>query len=154
MAKLEVKGLEEWILRLDNLSNTTEEICKKALMEAAEIVKEKYKASTASLPTDEKWGTQKKQKRGLRAKDKQGLLDSLGIAPIEKKSDGAIDTKVGYHLYNKDGKANQMIARAANSGTSFMKKTGYIDKTNRASKPLAEAKIKEVIESEINKLNK
>ncbi len=154
MAKLEIVGFDEWLIRLERLTDSTDEICERALMEAAEIVKEKYKASTASISTDEKWGTQKKPKRGIRATEKQGLLNSLGIAPIKKDRAGGMDTKVGYHTYNKEGKANQMIARAANSGTSFMKKSGFIDKANRASKPLAEAKIKEVIESEINKLNK
>ena len=154
MAKLEIVGFDEWLIRLERLTDSTDEVCERALMEAAEIVKEKYKASTASIPTDEKWGTQKKPKRGIRATEKQGLLNSLGIAPIKKDRAGGMDTKVGYHKYNKEGKANQMIARAANSGTSFMKKSGFIDKANRASKPLAEAKIKEVIESEINKLNK
>lgn len=154
MAKLEIKGLEEWIIAVERLEKNSDEICEKALKDAAEVVKEKYITYTSAIPTDEKWGIRKYPKKGIREFEKKDLLKSLGITPINKDKQGNLDIKVGYHQYNEKGIANQLIARASNSGTSFMKKSGFMDKANRVSKPLAKEIIQKSVEDEIRRLTK
>lgn len=145
---------------LQKLGKSTEEIAKKALYEGANIVADEMRAGIDALPTDESWGTQKNPAKGIREKQKQGLQEGFGISPMQNDN-GLINVHVGFSGYNDvkskkypSGQPNQMIARVAESGTSFSRKTPFINSAIRKSRKKAEAKMKEIGEEEINKIMK
>ena len=53
-----------------------------------------------------------------------------------------------------NGQPNALIARAVNSGTSFRKKTRFLDKAVNASKKAAEAAMDAACSREIEKIMK
>lgn len=160
MAKLEFTGLDSYIAELERLRTSAEGITKKALYEGVAIVADDMRDAVEALPTDERWGTQGKPSNGIRKGQKEALASGLGVAPFQSEGD-RIDTLVGFSGYSNyktpkypDGQPLALIARVAESGTSFSKKTPFVRKAVRKAKPKAEAKIKEVFESEIEKTMK
>lgn len=160
MAKIEFSGLDVYMKQMEKLGRSSREIAEKALYEGAGIVADEIKAGIENLPTDENWGTQANPARGIKKKQKQGLQDSFGISPIQDDN-GFINVLAGFDGYNAiktkkrpKGQPNQMIARVAESGTSFSQKTPFFNQAVRRSKPAAEKKMKETFEQEINDLIK
>jgi HK97 gp10 family phage protein len=58
--------------------------------------------------------------------DLQGTLNSLGITPIRRDSEGDWSAKIGFDGYDKKGVANQLKARVMESGSSKQKKKPFI----------------------------
>ena len=91
---------------------------------------------------------------------KEGLLDGFGISRM-KDDDGFVNVKLGFAGYNAtrtdkypQGQPNALIARAVNSGTTFRKKTRFVDKAVSASKKSAEAAMDAACNREIEKIMK
>ena len=150
MAKASIKGLDEFMATLSQLEGDVHRAATKAVYDAAGLAVDVYAQEVKSLPVDQRYGTSSKQKTGPTELEKKGLIDSLGIASFVNEN-GNINTSVGFDGYNEAGKANQLIARSVNSGTSFMKKNPFADRANRKIRRLAKAKMAETFEREINK---
>lgn len=160
MATMKLTGFEEYEKKLSRMGEEAEQIIGKAIYQGADIVADCVKKEIKELPVDEHFGTQKNPAKGIRAIQKKGLLDSFGITPM-KKDDGVYHVKLGFDGYNEmktkkhpKGQPNQMIARAAESGTTFSKKTRFMSRAiNRSKKPM-EAKMGEVVDQEIERIMK
>mgnify|MGYP004696593271 CR=1 FL=1 len=155
MAKITFTGLDIYMEALRRLEKHTGDITKKAIFEGANVVADTVKTNLQNLPTDENWGTQKRPAMGIREEQKDGLVESFGISPLQD-DDGFLNVKVGFDGYNSvktkkypNGQPNQMIARIAESGTSFSKKTPFMRKAIQASKKIAEKKMEETFENGI-----
>lgn len=160
MPKIEFTGLNEYMNALEKLSERSNGITKKALYEGVAVTADEVRASIAALPTDENWGTQKNPSKGIKKAQKQALLDGLGVSGFRQTGD-RIDALVGFSGYSDyktakypNGQPLPLIARVAESGTSFSKKTPFMAKAVRKAKGPAEARMKEVFESEIEKIMK
>lgn len=134
MAKMTVKGLEDYGNRLEKLCKNTEDICKAVVYAGADVIADAIKEGIKSLPTDDGIGTEKKRLKGITNKQKADLINGLGIAAIENK-EGEINTKVGFAGYGSvktkkypKGIPNAMLMRAVESGTSFRQKTPVVRK--------------------------
>lgn len=147
---IKITGLDELMATLDRLGADTEGVLKKGLYEGAGEAYAIYKAETESIPTSNDWGTQARPRAGIRQGEKDDLIASLGIASFGKSPTG-IDTSIGFDGYNRNGQANQLIARASNSGTSFMKKSLFADRAKRKIKKQVSATMTRIIEAEISK---
>lgn len=157
MAKIEFKGLEEYRLKLQHLSALSEErVLGAAVYDGAKIAADIIRQEIRSLPTDERWGTQDYPKSGISQEEKDGLLESFGITPMRNDS-GFVNVKLGFDGYQGKptrkyprGKPNQMIARSAESGTSFMKPTPFmkrgVSKARKAAKTAMAARVEEEID--------
>lgn len=152
MAKWTIgKGIDNYIKDLQDLEFGSEEMAKQAVYEGAKIVTDAVRANIQALPV----GPPREGK--VTQKQKQGLLDGLGIAGFRK--DGSfINVKVGMDGYNGEksrkypkGQPNAMIARALESGSSFAPKHPFIGPAANRTKSAAEKAIQKKLDEEIKK---
>lgn len=145
MATIEMKGIDEYLIKLSRLEKASkEEICGKAIYEGAKIVADSIKANIQALPTDDSFGPSLPGEPPLKGPtqiQKQGLLESFGITTMQDDGTGFLNVKLGFDGYNAkktkkwpNGQPNQMIARSVQSGTSFMKKHEFVKKAVASSR--------------------
>lgn len=165
MARFQVRGMEEYERALSRLGDQSEDIAKRGVYAAVKIVADAVKESLKGLPViegDKKGlppiGTPENPVTGVSRKQKEDLIDSMGVPPIERSNDGYIETKIGWDGYGSiptkkypRGVPNQMLIRSIESGTSFRKKNPVIRRAVAKSKKAAENAIKEEIEKAIRK---
>ena len=159
MAKVKTTGLNETLKMLESIERNTDEILEDVLREGAMIATDEMRSQISKLRTSDEYEGGN-GKRYAKKSDVQGLLDSLGFAPV-RFNDSVVDSNVGFDGYNNNktkkypkGHANRMVANAINRGTSFMIAQPFINRTKKA----AEAKCNEVmqkrLDEEIQKLTK
>lgn len=162
MAKFEFKfeGMEEYALRLSKLGDQTKEIAGKAIYAGAKIVADKVRKNIEGLPTVDfrTHGTSENPLDGITNLQKEGLEKGFGVSPMQEDS-GYYNVKVGFDGYNAvktqeypQGQPNLLIARSVEGGTSFRQPHPFVAPAIRASKKAAEAKMKQVLEEEIDKI--
>ena len=159
MAKITFKGLEEYELRLSRMGKETTRIAGAAIYEGAAIVADEIKKGIRGLPVVTGYGTETNPlPGGVTSAQKQGLLDGLGIAPMQDDR-GYLNVKIGFDGYNRtktekypNGQPNQLVARGVESGTSWKQKKPFVRPAVNASRKQAEAKMAEVLDAEIKKL--
>ena len=165
MAKMAVKGIDEYALKLSKLGAKSSETAGKAIYAGAEIVADAIKQNIDGLETvDDKYnliayGKGKKSK--LSKKQKDGLKKSFGITKMQKDSDGFYNVKLGFDGYNDiktkkypDGQPNQLIARIAESGSTFMDKTPFVRPALSKTKKQAQEAMQKIIDVETEKIMK
>ena len=91
---------------------------------------------------------------------KSPWANGFGISHIQD-DDGFVNVKLGFDGYNgtrtknyPKGQPNVLIARAVNSGTTFRKKTRFVDKAVSSSRKAAEKAMDETCNREIEKIMK
>ena len=149
MAKFEFKGIDTYIKQLNELQLAAKStIIGKTVYAGAAVVADKVRAAIQALP------------EGKESDADTGLLDGFGISPMETE-DGYTHVKLGFDGYNSvktkkypNGQPNVLIARVVNSGTSFRKKTKFVDKAVTASRKAAEKAMDETCNREIEKVMK
>lgn len=156
------KGMDEYLARLGNLSFTAPDAISKAVKVGGDIVTDQIRANLEVVPvtSEHDFGSAKRLRNGPREAEKQGLLDSLGIAP-ERNDNGYVNVKAGFDGYNNNptkkyprGQPNAMIARSVESGTSFMKKNPFVAPAVRQTREKAEMAMASTIDAEISKVMK
>lgn len=155
MAKMTIRGMEEYTRKLSKLGEQQEEVSKKAVYSGAGIVADEIKRRLEINLQDPSYlGSQKGGIRKNEYYEQTGdLLDSLGIAPIQVAfGDLGTSTKVGFDGYDKHGVPNQLKARAMESGTSTMQKRPFVRPAVNASRKKAQVSMGKVVEEEIKKI--
>lgn len=163
MATIQFGKLGDYELKLSRLADGAADIAGKAIYSGAEIIADKIKENLNALNTS----TQQLAMQAARNKKpayitdtaKEGLIQSFGVSKMQKDADGIYNVKVGFDGYNSvktsaypNGQPNQLIARACESGSSAMIKQPFMRKAVNASKKAAEAKMAEIIDKELKKL--
>lgn len=158
MAKLTFSGLDDYVEQLERLSNASRECIGEAIYQGAGFVADKVKEATRALPIDERHVKDGQMLNGITRKQKAGLLDGFGIAPLRDDND-YLNVKLGFAGYNSvktktfpNGQPNAVIARSVNSGTSFRQRIPFVDDAVRQAKKACEEKMKDTIENEIKKV--
>lgn len=159
MARMRMKGLDEYLLKLSRLNKATPELCGKAIYKGAGIVANAVKASIEELPVIKgEHGSADHPIDGVTPVQKRGLLDGWGISPM-RNDNGYINVKLGFDGYNAtktekfpNGQPNQLIARAVESGTSIRVKHPFVSPAVRKSHKAAEGAMAEVLDEEIKKI--
>lgn len=161
MARFEWRPMSgKWTKQLQHLGDETERIAGKALYAGAKVIADEIRANIKALP--EKSGPLKhnQMREGVLPKQKEGLLDSLGITKMGKKN-GAYNVKIGFDGYNKiktkkypQGQPNAMIARSIESGTTIQQKFRFISQAMDEKEKAARKIIKKVAEEEMEKIMK
>lgn len=161
MARFEFRGIEEYINKLDTFRLVTKDsIIARTTYAGAAVVANAVRKSIEALPV----GSGRSEDRGLidtvTAAQKRGLLDGFGISPM-RDDNGFINVKLGFDGYNATrtkkyprGQPNVLIARAVNSGTTFRKKTKFVDKAVNSAKKAAETAMDAACSREIEKIMK
>lgn len=140
MAKITVKGLDEYANRLATLKKESEKVVKDAVYAGAAEVADSIKSGLRSLPTSNERGTPEHPVEGVTNRQKADLIDAFGLAPMENK-DGYVQTKAGFDGYGRTpskkypkGLPNALLMRSVESGTSFRKKSPVIRKAVNKSR--------------------
>lgn len=162
MAKITFKGLEEYTAKLNRLEALSrDKIIGAAVYDGARIVADEVRAQLQAVPTDEGHYKGEGQKKiGPSAADKQAIMQGMGIAPLQY-DDGFENVKVGFDGYDDRpteryprGHPIPMLARAVQSGTSWMHPNPFVKTAvRRARKPAVEA-MKKRVEQEIDQIMK
>lgn len=163
MASFTFKGLEEYELKLAKLERSTEKIIGKAVYAGAGVVADAVRKNIISLPIvppKNSFGTATAPISGVTAAQKTGLVDGFGISRMQLDN-GYYHVKLGFDGYNRtktkkypSGQPNILIARSVENGTSFRSKHPFVSPAVRNSRKAAEQKMKEVLDEEINRLEK
>lgn len=144
--KYRLKGLNEYVKKLENLSNSfNATICAENAVTAGSLVVREYTAKELQkLPTDDT--PQKVElRKGLRTIQKNFLLREFGISPSEDKRN-KINRKSGVakgrlNYPNSDSYTFAIkLARQLENGTSYMHKNPVFTKASRKARtPCIEA---------------
>ena len=139
MAKnIKTDGLDAYIDLLSSLSNQTEinNMCKGAIYDGADIVADTIRQEIKSS------GGGKDPKHGMTDKDKEDLLEGLGISKMEATAQD-VNVKVGFNGYSskntwrdsRTGKVGKrpisMVARTVLKGTSWHARDNFIGRAVR-----------------------
>lgn len=166
MGKVSFSGLDAYMKKLSALEKSTDAIIETTVKAGAKVSADAMRAEIESLPTSEHdgkpwFGTSGHLARGPSEAQKQGLLESLGITSVGDDGKGLINAKVGFDGYNSvrskqypDGEPNLLVARAVNSGTSFMKANPFAKAAYSKSSGKARREMKKTAEEEIKKVTK
>ena len=162
MAKFSVMGLEEYALKLSRLGTAAPSVAKMALYEGAAVVIEAIKENIRALPVVENRRFRGSDKYlGITATNKNDLLNSVGVSPMDRNNDGDWNVKVGFDGYgspktitkkHKKGLPNVLLARSIESGTSIRRKIPFVRPAINASKAKVNAVMGAVIEREQRKI--
>lgn len=160
MAKIQFKGLDEYVSRLNKLNGDTDRLVKRTVYVGADVVADTIKQAINGLPTDNSSYKKDGIRTGPTSIQKAGLVASFGITPMRKELTET-NVKLGFDGYNRvvtkrwsQGQPNAMIARSIESGTSWMVKNPFVSKATRSAKKIAEEQMKKEFEEEIEKLMK
>lgn len=161
MARFEFSGIDNYIKQLNKLQQSTKDgIVGKTVYAGAEVVADSVRRAIQALPV----GSGRTEDGGLidtvTLPQKAGLLDGFGISRL-KDDDGFVNVKLGFDGYNStktekypNGQPNVLIARSVNSGTTFRKKTKFVDKAVNSAKRAAETAMDAACNREIEKIMK
>ena len=136
MARMTFKAGDDYALKLSKLATGSDEIAKKAIYAAAEIVADKIKSNLEGVLSEEATGE---------------LVDSFGISKIDVDSDSDWNAKIGFDGYDSAGVPNQLKARVLESGSSRQPKRPFVKPAINATKAAAQAAMAKVIDEEIEK---
>lgn len=155
MASWKFSGLNEYVAQLERLQSTAKETIYSAVYEGSGLVADSIKQAINGLNVNNQY-----ESGGITSVQKKGLQDGFGISPMKDDND-YINVKLGFAGYNgqktkkyPNGQPNSVIARSINSGSSYRKKNPFVDKATRTSKSACEEKMRNVIDTEIQKLVK
>lgn len=156
MSSIKVEGMEEYLRLLDLNDRRLRNMCGRSVYPGAKIIGNDCKRRIGSLLVDV--GHHGNRKRYISQAQKDGLIESLGIAKMRQKG-GSFDVKLGFDGYNgvvtkkwPKGQPNAMIARSVNKGTSFMAAQPFMDRSIEACRHPVEQKIEEQFYKELEKL--
>ena len=157
-------GLSVYVDKIAALNKDAIEIVKGATAKGAEIVADACKTELNGLPVTSEgksiqaWKHQ--EKTFLTQRQKQGLVESMGLAPIRNDA-GFINTKLGFDGYNDivtkkwpKGQPNAMIARSVDSGSSAFNKNPFMRRVEKATKEKAIKAMEKHFDAETNKIMK
>lgn len=157
MATWDFKGVDELVKKYQSIASGSDELIGKAIYEGANVAMKAFVAAIEGLKTDDRYGTPENPLQGPSTYQKEGLLRSVGIAPMRWDGDFC-NVKIGFDGYNgiktkrwPSGQPNQLVARAVESGTSFMRKQPFSRKAARNSKRACEEAMARVVDREIEK---
>lgn len=161
MARFEFSGIDNYISQLNKLQQSTKDgVVGKTVYAGAEVVADSVRRAIQALPV----GDGRARDGGLidtvTLPQKAGLLDGFGISRM-KDDNGFVNVKLGFAGYNATrtkryprGQPNALIARSVNSGTTFRKKTKFVDKAVNSARKSAEMAMDAACSREIEKIMK
>ena len=162
MATIQFKKMDEYLFKISKLeAELKDQVLGEAIYGAADIVADEIRQSLEQVPTDEGFGTSGKPTDGPRKRQKEALMQSLGIASMQDDGTGYLNVKIGFDGYNDivtqrwpRGQPNQMVARSVESGTTWMKKNGFVRKAVTSSRERAVEFMKRTVDKAIEKIMK
>lgn len=147
-AKWNDQGIADFIAAFNDFDDRSmEEIAGTALYAMANVAANQVAANIAALQTSPERHRKTDEAMYLSPRQKWGLEDGFGIAKKQADGNGGWNVRLGFDGYNKvvtekypNGQPNAMIARAVESGSTYMIKQPFFRKAiNAAKKPAKQA---------------
>ena len=144
MAKVELKGFDDYETLIRHLEQSTEDIVSSGVYEGAKVVADAVKIQINGIRSS---GPSEYETR-RRLIQIRGLKESMGISSM-RNDNGFINVKIGFDGYNELDQPNVMIARVFESGTSFSSKQPFFKRAVNQSRKACETKMKLEIDKQI-----
>ena len=162
MARMTIKGTEEYALKLSKLGKAGREVAEKAIYGGAGMVADQIKSNLNAAPTVTEAENVKAYrtggKSGISKRQKEGLIQSFGITKIQDDG-GFYNVKLGFDGYNHvktrkypKGQPNQLIARVMESGSSYMDKIPFVRPAVRQKRRAAQEEMQKIIDEESKRI--
>ena len=151
--KLTVKGLTEYISKIQELGDKSKEMAKRSLYEGAGVMADAIKSSIGTIPTRSGESNPKapSMQSGITPTQKQGLVDGFGITRMRETSYG-VNVKIGFGGKNADGRSNASVADAAESGRSWIQPTHFFSSAVNASRGAAESAMEKEFTEQVRQI--
>ena len=143
MATIKFTGLDEYIQKLENVTNHTRGVAKMALWEGGKVVGDSIKSSLNEIPVEDHYVPKDTKRTGIRADEKAAIIAAFGLSKM-RETEGGYSTKAGFNAGTK--------IRAVESGTSYMQKHPVVRKAVNSSKGRAEMAMAAKFEEETMKI--
>lgn len=163
MAKMTVKGLDNYVAKIIAMEKSTDAIIKPAIYEGSAVLFDAIKSELETLPTDDVWRNPSPSypsPRGIKTEQKKGLVEGIGFARMEKKN-GVTNLRIGFDGYNNlstsrfpTGEPNALIARELVLGSSRVPRIDFIKRATKKVKKQAESEMVKTAERQIEKIMK
>ncbi len=161
MADYKITGTDELEKTFSLLTQDAERLARGALYHGAGVMTDAIKESIQNLETMDEAEALKREKGKqiiLTGTQKQDLINGFGIAP-QRFSAGVYDTHIGFNGYGSrptkkypKGLPNQLLARAAESGTSFRRKQPFMRKAIISTREKTIEAMQKSIDEDIKKI--
>lgn len=136
LAKMTIKGLDEYAKKLSKLGSDAQKIAKKVVRAGANPIADEVRKGL------------EKNLQGSQYSEGD-LMDSLGVTPVDVDRNGITNCKVGFEGYDRKGVPNALKARAMESGTSTQQKKPFIRPAVRRAKQKAIEEMGKTLDAEI-----
>lgn len=143
MASIKFKMPDDFLDKIKNLGNNTDEVISKVLQAGAEVVESEMKNNLQGVIG--KGTKQPSQSTGQ-------LLASLGTAKVMQDRDGVFNVKVGFAENRNDGKSNAMIASVLEYGKSNQQAKPFIKPALKKCQDACINAMVRTLEEEVSKL--
>ena len=154
---ISTEGIGELGAMLAKLGAEADKVAAYSLFEGAGVVADAYKSATGSIATEPFRYAPPGKTRLPSPEEKAAVMGKSGIANFIQSGDDVntivgISGAAGYVNVAGKAKAVRLIARAINSGTSFMKKQPVFRKAASGSAGAAKARIVQKAEEMFNEI--
>ncbi len=143
MAKAEMMMPEDFLKRLSQLGEKTDEISERVLEAGGEIVLSKVKSNLASVVGK---GTE------YYSRSTGELERSLGLSTVKMDRNGNHNIKIGFAEPRSDGGSNAKIANIIEYGKHGQPAKPFLKPAKSSSKTAAEEAMKRKFEEEVSKI--
>lgn len=143
MAKAEMMMPEDFLKRLSQLGEKTDEISERVLEAGGEIVLSKVKSNLASVVGK---GTE------YDSRSTGELERSLGLSTVKMDRNGNHNIKIGFAEPRSDGGSNAKIANIIEYGKHGQPAKPFLKLAKSSSKTAAEEAMKRKFEEEVSKI--
>ena len=143
MAKAEMMMPEDFLKRLSQLGEKTDEISERVLEAGGKIVLSKVKSNLASVVGK---GTE------YDSRSTGELERSLGLSTVKMDRNGNHNIKIGFAEPRSDGGSNAKIANIIEYGKHGQPAKPFLKPTKSSSKTAAEEAMKRKFEEEVSKI--
>lgn len=160
MARMKIKGGDEFSHKIAALQNGTVDVMKKAVYAGANVLADAVAAQIQALPEQNGKMPDGEKRNVITNREKSELISHLGISHISLEN-GRVSNAIGFEGYTaiKTRKYTQgvpipMIARSIESGSSVRMKNPFMRRAGEAAKARAQEEMIRAADDEIEKLTK
>lgn len=143
MAKVEAKLPEEFLRKLSQLGDRTDEISRRVLEAGGEVVLSKVKSNLSSVVGQ---GTE------YESRSTGELERSIGLSPVKLDRNGNYNIKIGFSEPRSDGGSNAKLANIIEYGKHGQPAKPFLKPAKSATKSACIEKMKQKFQEEVDKL--
>lgn len=143
MAKVEAKLPEEFLRKLSQLGDRTDEISGRVLEAGGEVVLSKVKSNLSSVVGQ---GTE------YESRSTGELERSIGLSPVKLDRNGNYNIKIGFSEPRSDGGSNAKLANIIEYGKHGQPAKPFLKPAKSATKSACIEKMKQKFQEEVDKL--